>query len=168
MLARVHGKEKIRPILVCAHPGAIEPRGCIASYHAGEGTLTLWSATQIPHLLRTLLPAMIGVAENKLRLNVDAIDEALLMEGLQKIANRITVGLVISSMIVGAALLMRIDTSFRILGYPGIAILFFLGAGIGAIILVSNILMNDLRAEKQRLRAQQRQKKKVSEPAPTG
>ncbi|OLC41561.1 MAG: carbon monoxide dehydrogenase [Acidobacteria bacterium 13_1_40CM_65_14] len=49
-------------------PMPIEPRGAVASYHAGEGTLTLWSSTQIPHLLRTLLPGMIGVAENKLRI----------------------------------------------------------------------------------------------------
>src|SRR5690349_5634941 len=48
-------------------PMPIEPRAVVASYHAGEGTLTLWSATQVPHLLRTLLPAMIGVPENKLR-----------------------------------------------------------------------------------------------------
>src|SRR5438045_6473264 len=33
-----------------------EPRGCVASFHAGEGTLTLWISTQIPHLVRTLLP----------------------------------------------------------------------------------------------------------------
>jgi len=49
-------------------PMPIEPRGVVASYHAGEGTLTLWTATQIPHLIRTLLPGMIGVAENKLRI----------------------------------------------------------------------------------------------------
>ncbi len=49
-------------------PMAIEPRGCIASHHAGEGTMTLWTSTQIPHLIRTLLPGMIGVAENKLRI----------------------------------------------------------------------------------------------------
>src|ERR1041385_7498785 len=49
-------------------PMAIEPRGCIASFHAGEGTLTLWTSTQIPHLVRTLLPGMIGVAENKMRI----------------------------------------------------------------------------------------------------
>jgi len=49
-------------------PMAIEPRGCVASYHAGEGTLTLWTSTQIPHLVRTLLPGMIGVAENKIRI----------------------------------------------------------------------------------------------------
>ena len=49
-------------------PMPIEPRGVVASYHPGEGTLTLWSSTQIPHLLRTLLPGMIGIAENKLRI----------------------------------------------------------------------------------------------------
>jgi carbon-monoxide dehydrogenase large subunit len=48
-------------------PMPIETRGVVASYHPGEGTLTLWTATQIPHLLRTLLPGMIGVPENKLR-----------------------------------------------------------------------------------------------------
>jgi carbon-monoxide dehydrogenase large subunit len=49
-------------------PMAIEPRGCVASFHPGEGTLTLWTSTQIPHLVRTLLPGMIGIAENKLRI----------------------------------------------------------------------------------------------------
>src|SRR2546422_10641631 len=49
-------------------PMAIEPRGCVASWHAGEGTLTLYTSTQIPHLVRTLLPGMIGVPENKIRI----------------------------------------------------------------------------------------------------
>jgi carbon-monoxide dehydrogenase large subunit len=49
-------------------PMPLEPRGVVASYHRGEGTLTLWSSSQIPHLVRTLLPNMIGVAENKLRI----------------------------------------------------------------------------------------------------
>lgn len=49
-------------------PMPIEPRGCVASFHKGDGALTLWTSTQIPHLLRTLLPAMLGVAENKMRI----------------------------------------------------------------------------------------------------
>ena len=49
-------------------PMPIEPRGVVASYQAGDGTLTLWTATQIPHLVRTLLPGMLGIAENKLRI----------------------------------------------------------------------------------------------------
>jgi len=49
-------------------PMPIETRGVVASYQAGEGTVTLWTATQVPHLIRTLLPGMIGVPENKLRI----------------------------------------------------------------------------------------------------
>ena len=49
-------------------PSPIEPRGCVASWNAGDEAMTLWTSTQIPHLVRTLLPDMIGVPENKLRI----------------------------------------------------------------------------------------------------
>jgi carbon-monoxide dehydrogenase large subunit len=49
-------------------PMPIEPRGVVALYHAGEGSLTIWTSTQVPHLLRTLLPGMIAIPENKLRI----------------------------------------------------------------------------------------------------
>jgi len=83
------------------------------------------------------------VAANKLRINVDAIDEDLLMSGLQKVANRITLGLILAALIIGAALLMRVETNFRIFGYPGLAMLFFLGASIGACLLVFAIVKSD-------------------------
>ena len=94
------------------------------------------------------LPARVNqfidlVAANKLRINVDAIDEDLLMSGLQKVANRITLGLILAALIIGAALLMRVETSFRIFGYPGLAMLFFLGGSIGAGLLVIAIVKSD-------------------------
>jgi len=48
-------------------PIAMEPRGVLARYFPGEAELTIWSSTQIPHLLRTQLALMIGIPENKLR-----------------------------------------------------------------------------------------------------
>ena len=48
-------------------PIAMEPRGVLARYFPGEEELTVWSSTQIPHLLRTQLAIMIGIPENKLR-----------------------------------------------------------------------------------------------------
>lgn len=48
-------------------PIAMETRGVLARYLPGEGELTVWSSTQIPHLLRTQLALMIGINENKLR-----------------------------------------------------------------------------------------------------
>ena len=47
---------KLRTVQPRVTPMAIEPRGCAASWHAGESSLTLWTSTQIPHLVRTLLP----------------------------------------------------------------------------------------------------------------
>ncbi|MDQ3013818.1 MAG: hypothetical protein M3X11_24325 [Acidobacteriota bacterium] len=89
------------------------------------------------------------VAENDLEVKVDAIDEKMLMEGLQKIANRITLGLILAALIVGAAMLMDVPTSFRILGYPGLAIIFFLAAASGGLILVFNILFKDEKSSKK-------------------
>ena len=83
------------------------------------------------------------VADNRLRFKVDAIDEATLMQGLQKIANRITLGLILAALIVGSAMLAKIETSFTLMGYPGIAIIFFLVAGVGAIALLGRILIHD-------------------------
>ena len=89
-----------------------------------------------------------SVANNQLEVKVDALDEHLLMEGLQKIANRITLGLVLAALIVGAAMLMDVPTDFKILGYPGLAIIFFLVAATGGVLLVLNILFYDEKAKK--------------------
>jgi len=83
------------------------------------------------------------IANNQIAVQVDAIDEELLLEGFQKVANRITVGLIISAMIVGAAMLMRIETPWKILGYPGIAMLFFLAAAGGGLWLTVQIMVTD-------------------------
>jgi predicted unusual protein kinase regulating ubiquinone biosynthesis (AarF/ABC1/UbiB family) len=89
------------------------------------------------------------IANNDIEVKVDAIDERRLMEGLQKIANRITMGLVLAALIVGAAMLMSVPTDFRILGYPGLAMIFFLLATGGALVLMINILFYDEKAKKK-------------------
>jgi aerobic carbon-monoxide dehydrogenase large subunit len=48
-------------------PVSIEPRGVLAQYLRGEEQLNIWSSTQIPHLMRTQVAIMLGVAENKVR-----------------------------------------------------------------------------------------------------
>lgn len=83
------------------------------------------------------------LATNSLRVKVDSIDEHRLMVGLQKIANRITVGLLLASFIVGSSLLARVETSFQIFGYPGLAMVFFMIAAIGALGLMFQIFFKD-------------------------
>ncbi|HZX68015.1 MAG TPA: molybdopterin cofactor-binding domain-containing protein [Candidatus Elarobacter sp.] len=48
-------------------PVPIEPRSMVANYDAGMQQLTMYSATQIPHLLRTQLAVVLGLPENKIR-----------------------------------------------------------------------------------------------------
>jgi predicted unusual protein kinase regulating ubiquinone biosynthesis (AarF/ABC1/UbiB family) len=90
------------------------------------------------------------IGNNELKINVDAIDEKVVVEGLQKVANRISLGLVLAALIVGASMLMRIETSFHILGYPGFAMIFFLLAAIAGIGLIITIIMTDIKARKKK------------------
>jgi carbon-monoxide dehydrogenase large subunit len=48
-------------------PISMETRGVIASYSPGEDSLTVWSSTQIPHILKTQLAIMSGVDEARCR-----------------------------------------------------------------------------------------------------
>ena len=109
----------------------------------------------VQHLPGRINRILDRLADNEFEVKVDAIDEAQLMEGLQKVANRIATGLVLAALIVGAALLMRVETSFRLFGYPGLAILLFLAAAIGGMWLLGTIMINDIRA-KRRVRGQVR------------
>lgn len=83
------------------------------------------------------------VADNKIKVQVDSIDEKALIQGLQKVANRITIGLILAALIVGSSLLARVGTGFQILGYPGLAMIFFLVAAAGGLVLGWQILVKD-------------------------
>ena len=103
--------------------------------------------TRLPARVNKILDA---TADNKLGFKLDTgIDAHGFMLGLQTVANRITVGLVLAALIVGAAMLMRIPTSFTIFGYPGLAMLFFLAAVGGGLLLLFTIAVTDRRKRKQ-------------------
>jgi aerobic carbon-monoxide dehydrogenase large subunit len=48
-------------------PSAMEPRGVVAHYEPGRGTMTIWSSTQNPHILRTMIAAMTGMGQDQVR-----------------------------------------------------------------------------------------------------
>jgi Predicted unusual protein kinase len=101
-------------------------------------------AEKLPSRVNRILDA---IGNNDIRFKVDAIDEKILLEGLQKVANRITLGLVVAALIVGAAMLMRVETSFRIFGYPGLAMIFFMMAAAAGLGLALNILFYDKKSD---------------------
>ena len=87
---------------------------------------------------------MDALAEGQLTLNIQGIDEKELMRGVQKLANRVSAGVIIASLIIGAAMLMRIDTRSKLFGYPSIAIVCFLAAALAGVWLIVTSLMHDL------------------------
>ena len=99
----------------------------------------------LPARLNKILDA---ISNAELEVKVRALDAKLVMEGLQKIANRITMGIILAALIVGASLLMRVETAFRIFGYPGLAMLLFLAAAAGGMWLVISIFAQDRRSGK--------------------
>ncbi len=48
-------------------PVPMEPRGVVAQWNPGAQPLTLWSSTQIPHMLRSRLAEMLKLGENRIR-----------------------------------------------------------------------------------------------------
>src|SRR5215469_14168015 len=100
----------------------------------------------LPARLNKILDAL-GNAELDVKLK--PVETHFLIESFQKVANRITTGLILASLIVGAALLMRVQTSFTLFGYPGIAILCFFAATAGGIWLVLNIIWQDHKSKHQ-------------------
>jgi predicted unusual protein kinase regulating ubiquinone biosynthesis (AarF/ABC1/UbiB family) len=97
-------------------------------------------AAKLPGRVNRVLDAL---AASELKMKVEVIDDGAIIDGLQKVANRITLGLILAAMIVSAAMVMRVDSSFRILGYPGFAMILFLLAGIGAAYLAVQIVRHD-------------------------
>jgi len=54
-------------------PAAMETRGVVAEWRAADRALNLYSSSQIPHLLRTLVAMMLGLEENRLRVVVPEV-----------------------------------------------------------------------------------------------
>jgi predicted unusual protein kinase regulating ubiquinone biosynthesis (AarF/ABC1/UbiB family) len=103
--------------------------------------------TRLPARVNKILDA---TADNKFGFKIDTgIDAHGFMLGLQTVANRITFGLVLAALIVGAAMLMNIRTTFTIFGYPGLAMLFFLAAVAGGLFLLLRIAIADRRQRQE-------------------
>lgn len=107
----------------------------------------------LPNRINKVLDA---VGNSELQVKVKTTDAHLLIEGFQKVANRITTGLILAALIIGAALLMQVPTSFQIFGYPGLAILCFVAAAGGGFWLVFSIVLTDQKTKRKARRDNER------------
>ena len=54
-------------------PNAMETRGVVADYNKNAKKLTLWSSSQIPHILRNVLAATVGLPQHQVRVIVPEV-----------------------------------------------------------------------------------------------
>lgn len=100
-------------------------------------------AREAPRKLTDILSLL---AENRMQMRITGLEESHLMESLQKIANRISTGVIVAALILASAMLMRVDTGARLFGYPALAMALFLIATALGLGIVVSALLNDRKA----------------------
>jgi ubiquinone biosynthesis protein len=98
-------------------------------------------AERLPGRINQVMDAL---AEGQLTLNISGIDEHDIMRSVQKLANRVAAAVVVASLVIGAALIMRIETDAELFGYPALAIVLFLLAAACGLWLLISIQLSDL------------------------
>jgi ubiquinone biosynthesis protein len=97
---------------------------------------------RLPGRVNTLFKKLV---DQEFEIKIHAFDEHTLMANLQKIANRIAMGLVLAALIVGAAQVMQISTPVTLFGYPVLASVMFLIAAFLGFFLVIRIIIEEIR-----------------------
>jgi ubiquinone biosynthesis protein len=87
------------------------------------------------------------LADNRIQVKVVGLEESHLIESMHKIANRISAGVITAALIVGAAMLMRVETTMRLFGYPAIALVLFVIAAALGLGIVASALLGDRKAK---------------------
>lgn len=130
--------------MIRQHAAELMERSVLDSLRPASLFKAAMEANQLVQRMPQRLNKILGlIADNELAVQVNAIDEVKLIAGLEKIANRITLGLLIAALIMGAALMIRVEAGPTILGYPALALVFFLIAAIAGVALSVKIVMTD-------------------------
>ncbi len=136
-----------------AHAGKLMRKKMLQAASPGNIMAAAIDAKEFAEMLpRRINKVMDALAEGQLTLNVQGIDEKELMRGVQKLANRLTTGMVVAALVIGAALIMRIDARPEIFGYPAVAIVLFSIAAAAAGWLLVSIALSDLPQHRRRRR----------------
>lgn len=138
----------------------VDHTGALMRHQVSEGAsrlrvarTALDSARLMENLPRNADRILTGLADGSLSVKIDAIDEDQLLRGIEKMATRLTVGLVLAAMIVGASLAMRVESDVELLGAPAVAVVFFVLAFIGGLVLLGHVLVTDRKDRAQRRRS---------------
>lgn len=96
----------------------------------------------LPHRTREIIDQTVT---GKLSFGIKLTQAEELLRGIHKIANRITVGVVIAALLISSSLMMRVPSRFSILGYSGLAVVGYLIAAAAGIFLIVTVFRADHR-----------------------
>ena len=142
MVARILDPD-VAPVQIVQDRAMELVRGGVTPSLSGMLNAAMEARDFAEHLPGRLNRAMDALASGRFELRVDAFDERDFLRGLHRMANRIAIGLVLASLIIGAALLSRVKTDVTIAGYPAIAFVLFLLAALGGAWLCLTIAVSD-------------------------
>jgi ubiquinone biosynthesis protein len=83
------------------------------------------------------------LAKGEFSMRVRVLDEERLHTVLHRVANRVTIGIIIAATILGAAMMMRVPGDHQVFGYPAIAMVFFTFAVLAGAALGFWIVLTD-------------------------
>lgn len=101
------------------------------------------SAEMIQHLPSRMNEISRRVAESDFTVRVESMDEDKIIAGMQKIANRITAGLIIAALVMAASQLMSVPSNWTMYGYPALALVFFVLSTVLGGFVLWQILVTD-------------------------
>jgi predicted unusual protein kinase regulating ubiquinone biosynthesis (AarF/ABC1/UbiB family) len=105
----------------------------------------------LPHRAREIVDL---TAAGNLSFGIRVSQAEELLAGMHKIANRITVGVIIAALLIASSMMMRVETRFVLFGYPGLAVLGYLLASAAAFYLIFTTFLRDRRdQERAKLKA---------------
>lgn len=136
--------------VVRAHADSIMRRRMLKRLSPGHVFSTALEMNEFVQELPARMNAVLRLlANNEFQVQVNSIDEVRLLRNLHMIGNRVSLSLVLAALIIGAAMMMRVETAFTILGYPGIAMILFLVAAACGFMLVLSIVFGEKKSATQ-------------------
>lgn len=100
----------------------------------------------LPHRAREIVDL---TAAGRLTFGVKMTQAEQLLAGMHKIANRITLGVVIAALLLSSSLIMRAPARTQLFGYPALAVVGYVIAVVAAVFLIVSTVVRDRRDEER-------------------
>ncbi|HEU4563900.1 MAG TPA: AarF/UbiB family protein [Gemmatimonadaceae bacterium] len=111
------------------------------------GARSVLSAAAELNQLRKALPGrlykLLEMTDDGIPVRVHVTEQEQFIRGLNRIANRITVGLLVAALIIAGTMWVDDRSGFTLFGFPGMVVIGYALAAAGALVLVRNVWMRD-------------------------